>query len=97
MYIKDGIAHAGDAVPELEVASARYVGNLQMIVSFSNGEERLLDATELTDMPALAPLMEEKVLEDFSVDHGVLTWLGGGIDIAPEAAYQRSFEYPRPA
>lgn len=94
MYIKDGIAHAGEAAPELEVASARYVGNLQMIVSFSNGEERLLDATELSDMPALAPLMDEKVLKDFSIDHGVLTWLGGEIDIAPEAAYLRSFEYP---
>ena len=97
MYIKDGIAYAGEAVPELEVASARYVGNLQMVVTFVGGEERLLDATELSDMPALAPLMDEKVLEDFSIDHGVLTWLGGEIDIAPEAAYRRSFEYPRPA
>ena len=97
MYIKDGIAYAGEATPELEVVSARYVGNLQMAVTFSNGEERLLDATELSDMPALAPLMDEKVLEDFSIDHGVLTWLGGEIDIAPEAAYLRSFEYPRPA
>ena len=96
MYIKDGIAYAGEAVPELEVASARYVGNLQMVVTFAGGEERLLDATELSDMPALAPLMDEKVLEDFSIDHGVLTWLGGEIDIAPEAAYRRSFEYPPP-
>lgn len=94
MYIKDGIAYAGEATPELEVASARYVGNLQMVVTFAGGEERLLDATELSDMPALAPLMDEKVLEDFSIDHGVLTWLGGEIDIAPEAAYRRSFEYP---
>ena len=95
MYIKDGIAYAGEAVPELEVASARYVGNLQMVVTFSNGEERLLDATELSDMPALAPLMDERVLEDFSIDRGVLTWLDGEIDIAPEAVYQRSFEYQR--
>ena len=97
MYIKDGIAYAGEATPELEVASARYVGNLQMVVTFAGGEERLFDATELSDMPALAPLMDEKVLEDFSIDHGVLTWLGGEIDIAPEAAYRRSFESPRPA
>ena len=55
MYIKDGIAYAGEAVPELEVASARYVGNLQMVVTF----------------------------------------VGGEIDIAPEAVYQRSFEYQR--
>lgn len=96
MYIKGGIACAGEATPELEVASARYVGNLQMAVTFSNGEERLLDATELSDMPALAPLMDERVLEDFSIDRGVLTWLGGEIDIAPEAAYLRSFEYPPP-
>ena len=96
MYSKDGIASAGEATPELEVASARYVGNLQMAVTFAGGEERLLDATELSDMPALAPLMDEKVLEDFSIDRGVLTWLDGEIDIAPEAAYLRSFEYPPP-
>ena len=96
MYIKGGIAYAGEATPELEVASARYVGNLQMAVTFSNGEERLLDAMELSDMPALAPLMDEGVLAGFSIDRGVLTWLGGEIDIAPEAAYLRSFEYPPP-
>lgn len=94
MYIKDGIAHAGEATPELEVVSARYVGNLQMVVTFAGGEERLLDATELSDMPALAPLMDEGVLAGFSIDRGVLTWLGGEIDIAPEAVYRRSFEYP---
>lgn len=38
MYIKDGIAYAGEATPELEVASARYVGNLQMVVTFAGGE-----------------------------------------------------------
>ena len=96
MYIKDGIAHAGEAAPELEVASARYVGNLQMVVAFSNGDERLLDAMELSDMPALAPLMDEGVLAGFSVDRGVSP-SDGEIDIAPEAVYQGSFEYPRPA
>ena len=93
MYIKDGIAYAEEASPELEIASARYVGNLQMVVTFTNGEERLFDATEFSDMPALAPLMDERVLEDFSIDHGVLTWRNGKIDIAPEAVYDRSFEY----
>lgn len=95
MYIEDGIAHAGEEPPELEVASARYLGNLQMAVDFSNGEERFLDAAELSDLPALAPLMDEGVLEDFSIDHGVLTWMGGEIDIAPEAVYRRSFEHRR--
>lgn len=93
MYIKDGIAYAGEASPELEITAARYVGNLQIVVTFAGGEERLLDATEFSDMPALAPLMDERVLEDFSIDHGVLTWRNGEIDIAPEAVYDRSFEY----
>lgn len=93
MYIKDGIAYAGEASPELEIASARYVGNLQMVVTFTSGEERLFDATKFSDMPVLAPLMDERMLEDFSIDHGVLTWRDGEIDIAPEAVYDRSFEY----
>ena len=96
MYIKDGIAYAGEASPEPEAEAARYVGNLQMVVTFAGGEERLLDTTELSDMPAFAPLMDERVLRDFLIDRGVLTWMGGEIDIAPEAVYDKSFEYPRP-
>jgi len=32
-------------------------------------------------------LKDEKVLEDFNIFHGVMTWMNGDIDIAPETMY----------
>lgn len=46
-------------------------------------------------MPALAPLVDGRLLWCSSIGHGVLTWTGGEMDIAPEADYDRSFEHPR--
>ena len=64
MYIKDGIAYAEEASPELEIATARYVGNLQMVVTFTNGEERLpTPRSSPTCRPRPRAAMDERVLE----------------------------------
>lgn len=42
---------------------------------------------------AFAPLMDEKVLEDFNIFHGVMTWMNGDIDIAPETMYSDRYPY----
>lgn len=97
MYIVEGIAYAGEPVEGIEVSSARYVGNGIFLVMFSTGETRLFDSTCLLDAPAFEPLADEALLSNFEVDHGVLTWCGGDIDIAPEALYERSFEYQQVA
>ena len=65
-----------------------------MLVTFNTGETRLLDATELTEFEAFAPLGNQETFSSFSIDHGVLQWLDGEIDIAPEGLYLRSFKYP---
>ena len=33
------------------------------------------------------------VLEDFNIFHGVMTWMNGDIDIAPETMYADSYPY----
>ena len=96
MYIKDGIAYAGDTTPCLTVAAARYVGNQQIVVTFSTGEERLLDAFDLTPTEAFRPLEDESLFRSFRVERGVLTWMDGQIDIAPEGLYRRTYEYTSP-
>ena len=34
-----------------------------------------------------------KVLADFIIFHGVMTWMNGDIDIAPETMYAESYPY----
>ena len=94
MFVSDGYVCASQPTATLRVTDARDVGNLCMLVTFNTGETRLLDATELTKFEAFAPLGNQKTFSSFSIDHGVLQWLDGEIDIAPEGLYLRSFEYP---
>lgn len=94
MFVSDGYVCASQPTANLKVADARDVGNLCMLVTFNTGETRLLDATELIGFEAFAPLENQEIFSSFSIDHGVLQWLDGKIDIAPEGLYFRSFEYP---
>lgn len=55
MYIIDGIAYAGVPSSELEIAEFTPTGNLTAIVRFNTGEERIMDATMLLDMPHSSP------------------------------------------
>lgn len=93
MFEKNGIIYASGPNPGIKVTGARFVGNSCLLVTFSTGETRLLDATELTHLPVFAPLANADVLARFSIDHGVLTWLDGTIDIAPEGLYARTYPY----
>lgn len=93
MYERNGLMCASEPVQELAVSECRYVGDEIFLVTFSTGETRLFDATCLFGMPAFEPLRDAALLEAFEVVDGVLTWMGGEIDIAPEGLYARSFEY----
>ena len=71
MYIVDGIAYACELVPGIAVKSVRAVGNHCMVVTFSTGETRLFDVTELLALPAFAPLEDEAVFADAVIDRGI--------------------------
>ena len=65
-----------------------------LLLTFSTGEQRLFDTTLLKGS-AFDPLKDEKVLKDFNIFHGVMTWMNGDIDIAPETMYADSCKtYP---
>lgn len=97
MFIKNDIVYAGEPTNDLKVTSARAVGNSCLLVTFSTGETRLFDATELLDLPVFKPLNDEATLATFTIDHGILTWLDGEIDISPKALYARSYAYQEAA
>ena len=95
MHVLNGIAYAGEPEPGMKVDSAKVVNDLPMFVTFSTGETRLFDASQLAEKPAFAALNDFDVFQNFRVDHGVVVWAQGDIDIAPEAMYKMSFPYEK--
>lgn len=94
MFIANGIAYAGNKTQEISVQSVKPLDDMMMIVTFSSGEKRLYDATQLLTFPVFQPLKDEKVFKNAKVEYGVVTWNDGEIDIAPETLYDNSYEYP---
>ncbi len=93
MFVKDGIVYGENITPELKVESVDLLDDLCMLVTFSTGETRLFDATTLLDFPAFAPLKDATVFNSAKIDHGILTWDDGAIDIAPMTLYEKSYAY----
>lgn len=96
MYIVNGIAYASTEKKEIAVQAVRPLNDGMLLVTFSSGEKRLYDTTQLLAFPAFQPLKEEAVFKNPTVEYGVVTWKNGEIDLAPEVMYENSFEYPEP-
>ena len=92
MYVIDDVCYAGELEEGIKVSEAKLLRGAMMLVTFSTGEKRLFDATKL-EGGAFAPLSDESVLGDFSIFHGVMTWMNGEIDLAPETMYLESYPY----
>ena len=92
MYIKNGIVYGGKPKEPIKVRQVKVLPDKMLLIRFNNGETRLFDATML-EGPAYEPLQDENVFSKPEIDHGVVTWLQGEIDCAPEYMYRHSFEY----
>ena len=92
MYIMDDVCYAGEVTPDIKVKEATVLRGGMLLLTFSTGEQRLFDTTLLTGA-AFEPLKDEKTLADFTIFHGVMTWMNGEIDIAPETMYAESYPY----
>ena len=92
MYIMNGICYAGTNADNMKVTEAVPLQGGMLLVTFSSGEKRLFDTTTLTGS-AFAPLKDENTFRNLSVFHGVITWMDGEIDIAPETVYADSIPY----
>lgn len=93
MFECNGYVYASEPITGLKVVSAKVVDDLCMLVTFSTGETRLFDASEVLGYEVFAPLANKELFESFSIEHGALTWNDGDIDIAPEGLYRRTYEY----
>lgn len=92
MYILNGMVYGSEPVDFIEITSVKILSNRIMLLTFSTGETRLFDATILKG-EVFEALENENVFKNPTIDHGVVTWLDGGIDCAPEYMYQNSYEY----
>lgn len=93
MYIINGIAYAGGPKEDLKIIFLKILDNLYMLITFSTGEKRIFDATFLLKNPVYKPLSNREIFNTAKIEHGVLTWLNGDIDISPDTVYKKSFAY----
>ena len=92
MYINEGIVYGGEPEQPVKVCHVKVLPDMMMLIKFNNSELRLFDAT-LLEGPVFEPLRDEQVFSNPVIDHGVVTWLNGEIDCAPEFMYAHSYEY----
>ena len=92
MYIIDNICYAGSLVEGIKVTKIKPLRGGIYLVTFSTGEKRLFDVSEL-DAPAFKVLADEKIRNNPTLFHGAITWDNGKIDIAPETVYLKSYRY----
>ena len=92
MYILDGIAYAEEKCDCIEVKDVKVVDDMMLLITFNNNEKRVFDATILNG-EAFEPLKDKKIFENIRIEYGVITWMDGEIDCAPEYMYENSFKY----
>lgn len=88
MYVKDGIAYAGEQTPAIKVCGVRPLEDFRLWVRFNTGEAKIFDFNPLLSKPAFAPLSDKAVFNAVYIDYGVTVWNDGDIDIAPETLYR---------
>lgn len=89
MYIRNGIAYAGEPAPMITASGVRPLENFCLWVRFNTGEAKIFDFKPLLNTPAFSPLMDKNVFQTVYLDYGVPTWMDGEIDIAPETIYEK--------
>lgn len=92
LFTINGIVYANNFQESLKITDAHVTDHLMMLLTFSNGERRVFDATVLSGS-AFDPLKDDHIFENFEIVHGALTWLDEEIDCAPEYMYRHSYAY----
>lgn len=90
MYEKDGIIYAGENNKVFSIVSVRNLGNYNLLILFSNHQERIVDCKKLLQFEIFEELKDIEVFNSYKLDGTTLTWLDGKLDIAPEYLYDIS-------
>ena len=92
MFFANGFVYGGEPQEPLKIQYVRSLPNRMMVLKFNNGETRLFDATVLAG-EVFDPLKADTVFFAPKLDHGIVTWMDGELDCAPEYMYEHSYEY----
>jgi hypothetical protein len=92
MYIVDDICYADEITQNITVKTATVLDSGMILVEFSTHERRLFDINCLSGK-AFLPLKDKNILSNITIFHGIMTWMNGEIDIAPETVYANSYPY----
>ena len=90
MYIINDIAYAGEKEKPIKICGVRPLNDYKLWLRFNNGEARIYDCKPLMQSPAFQPLKDPAVFRDVYIDYGVVVWMDGDLDVAPEAMYRDS-------
>lgn len=93
MFTLNGFVYGGELGESIRVSAVKPLADMMMLITFSTGETRLFDAAVLQGA-AFEPLKDEIVFRNAAVEYGVVTWMDGAIDCAPEYMFKHSYEYP---
>jgi len=79
----------------IKVIAARYLGDFQVALQFSDGREGVFDGHTLLDRSGslLEPLRDESYFNRLFIDAGALCW-PNGLELSPARLYEicRTFE-----
>ena len=93
MYFIDEIAYAGEPVSDMAVIDLKVVNDSCLLVIFNTKEQRIFDCTELFQYPVYKKLLDQSVFNTVAIDHGIIVWEDGKLDISPEKVYKMSYMY----
>ena len=93
MYFSNGFVYGGTPTELGKITKVKTLDNMMLLLTFGSGEQRLYDAGQLLKYPVFQPLKDKEVFTHPEIDHGVVTWLDGELDIAPESMYEISYPY----
>ena len=74
---------------DIKVLRVRALGNYQLLVTFSNKENRIFDGAHLLSKPIFSPLINQDLFEKAYADYGGIVW-NDDIDLSAEYIYEKS-------
>ena len=95
MFFANGMVYGDTPKEMMKIVAVKPLENMTMILTFNSGEQRLYDATELLKYPIFQVLKDKEVFLHPVLDHGVVTWNNGALDLSPDAMYENSFPYEK--
>lgn len=86
MTVINDICYADAKTDSIRVVAVTPVNGQMLHLVFSTGEEKMFHRNKLTGS-VFSPLQDESVFCDAELFHGIVTWMNGEIDCAPEFMY----------